>query len=81
MVNSAEKKLIEVLTKVLLLEESEISDELSRDDVEEWDSLAHLMLINELEETFQITINDDDILAIHTIGDLKKVLKKLGVNI
>jgi len=81
MVNSAEKKLIEILTKVLLLEESEISDELSRDDVEEWDSLAHLMLINELEETFQITINDDDILAIHTIGDLKKVLKKLGVNI
>ena len=81
MVNSAEKKLIEILTKVLLLEESEISDELSRDDVEEWDSLAHLMLINELEETFQITINDDDILAIRTIGDLKKVLKKLGVNI
>jgi len=81
MVNSAEKKLIEILTKVLLLEESKISDELSRDDVEEWDSLAHLMLINELEETFQITINDDDILAIHTIGDLKKVLKKLGVNI
>jgi len=81
MVNSAEKKLIEILTKVLLLEESEISDDLSRDDVEEWDSLAHLMLINELEETFQITINDDDILAIHTIGDLKKVLKKLGVNI
>ena len=81
MVNSAEKKLIEILTKILLLEESEISDELSRDDVEEWDSLAHLMLINELEETFQITINDDDILAIHTIGDLKKVLKKLGVNI
>ena len=81
MVNSAEKKLIEILTKVLLLEESEISDELSRDDVEEWDSLAHLMLINELEETFQITINDDDILAIHTIGDLKKILKKLGVNI
>ena len=81
MVNSAEKKLIEILTKVLLLEESEISDELSRDDVEEWDSLAHLMLINELEETFKVTINDDDILAIHTIGDLKKVLKKLGVNI
>ena len=81
MVNSAEKKLNEILTKVLLLEESEISDDLSRDDVEEWDSLAHLMLINELEETFQITINDDDILAIHTIGDLKKILKKLGVNI
>jgi len=81
MTNSAEKKLIDILTKVLLLEESEINDELSRDDVEEWDSLAHLMLINEVEETFQITINDDDILAINTIGDLKRVLKKMGVNI
>ena len=81
MTNSAEKKLIDILTKVLLLEESEINDDLSRDDIEEWDSLAHLMLINEVEETFQITINDDDILAIHTIGDLKRVLKKMGVNI
>lgn len=72
---------MEILTKVLLLDESEVNDELSRDEVEEWDSLAHLMLINEVESTFQVTLSDEDIMSIRTIRDLKRALKKLGVNI
>jgi len=81
MTSSAEKRLREILAKVLLLDDSEINDELSRDDVEEWDSLAHLMLINEVESAFQVTFGDEDILSIRTVGDLKRVLKRLGVNI
>jgi len=81
MPSSTEKKLREILSKVLLLGEAEINDELSRDDIEEWDSLAHLMLINEIESAFQVTLTDDDVMTIRTIGDLKKTLKKLGVNI
>ena len=81
MTSSAEKRLREILAKVLLLDDSEINDELSRDDVEEWDSLAHLMLINEVESAFQVTFGDEDIISIRTVGDLKRVLKRLGVNI
>ena len=81
MTSSAEKRLREILAKVLLLDDSEINDELSRDDVEEWDSLAHLMLINEVESAFQVTFGDEDILSVHTVGDLKRVLKRLGVNV
>jgi len=81
MTSSAEKRLREILAKVLLLDDSEINDELSRDEVEEWDSLAHLMLINEVESAFQVTFGDEDILSIRTVGDLKRVLKRLGVNI
>ncbi|RJS89957.1 acyl carrier protein [Candidatus Bathyarchaeota archaeon] len=81
MTSSAERRLREILAKVLLLDDSEINDELSRDDVEEWDSLAHLMLINEVESAFQVTFGDEDILSIRTVGDLKRVLKRLGVNI
>ena len=81
MTSSAERRLREILAKVLLLDDSEINDEFSRDDVEEWDSLAHLMLINEVESAFQVTFGDEDILSIRTVGDLKRVLKRLGVNI
>ena len=72
MTSSAEKRLREILAKVLLLDNSEINDELSRDEVEEWDSLAHLMLINEVESAFQVTFGDEDIISIRTVGDLKK---------
>ena len=81
MINPTEEKLRKILAKVLLLEESEVSDNLSRKDIEAWDSLAHLMLISEVESAFQVMISDDDIIAINKVDDLKKILIKLGVDI
>ena len=81
MINPTEEKLRKILAKVLLLEESEVSDNLSRKDIEAWDSLAHLMLISEVESAFQVMISDDDIVAINKVDDLKKILIKLGVDI
>lgn len=81
MTKNSEERLREILTKILLIEESKVNDELSRRDLESWDSLAHLMLINEVENYFNITLSDDDIIAINTVGDLKRILRKNGVNI
>jgi len=76
-----EKKLKEIVSKVLLLEETEINDDISRKDVESWDSLAHLMLINEVESAFGVFLSDEDTVEINTIGDLKRKLRKLGIKI
>lgn len=81
MVSLAENKLRNTIGKVLLLHEAEVTDDLAREAVEAWDSLAHLMLISEVESTFQVTFSDDDILEIKTVGDVKKMLRKYGVNI
>jgi len=78
---SCQEKLREIVAKVLLLQKSEVNDEISRKDAEAWDSLAHLMLINEIEATFEVSFSDDDIVKIDTIGDLKDKLRKLGVEI
>ena len=78
---SSEKKLREIVGKVLLLQESEVNDDISRKDAEAWDSLAHLMLINEIEATFDVSFSDDDIVEINSINDLKGKLRKLGVEI
>lgn len=81
MTRLADSRLRSTLAKVLLLDEAEITDELARKGTEAWDSLGHLMLISEVESTFQVTLSDDDILAISTVGDLKKMLRKYGVDI
>jgi len=80
-VSLAENKLRNTIGKVLLLDEAEVTDDLAREAVEAWDSLAHLMLISEVESAFQVTFSDDDILEIKTVGDVKKMLRKYGVDI
>jgi acyl carrier protein len=81
MSNITDKKLKEILAKVLLIDESKISDDMSRKTVKEWDSMAHLMLISEIESAFEVTMDDDDIMEIQTVADIKKTLQKLGINI
>lgn len=77
----ADTKLKEILAKVLLIDQSQISDDTSRKSAKEWDSMAHLMIVSEIEVGFEVTLNDDDILEIQTVSDVKKALKKLGVPI
>jgi acyl carrier protein len=81
MSNSTNKKLNKILAKVLLIDETKISDELSRKTVKEWDSMAHLMLVSELESAYDVNMEDDDIMEIQTVADIKKTLRKLGINI
>ncbi len=78
---SDENKLKNILAKVLLIDKSKISDGMSRKSVEEWDSMAHLMLMSEIESAFEVAMSDDDIMEIQTVGDIKKTLKKLGITI
>lgn len=59
----------------------DINDEMGPDEIEDWDSLAHVELVSGLEENFGITLNVTDISRMYTIGDVKKILKKYGVEI
>ncbi len=79
MASSMDEKLKDILAKVLLIDESKISDGMSRKSVKEWDSMAHLMLVSEIESAFEVTMDDDDIMEIQTVGDIKKTLKKVGI--
>lgn len=81
MSHSNEKRLKGIFAKVFLIDEYEINDKLSKKDVEDWDSMGHLMLINEVESTFGVFIDDEDVKKIKTVGDIKEVLRKLGMAI
>jgi len=76
-----EEKLKEIVAKVLLVDKANINDQTSRKDLEEWDSMAHLMLVSDIESAFEVMMSDDDITGIKTVGDIKKILRKLGVAI
>ena len=71
-----EDRLLEILSKVLLLEKHEICDELRRKDFEPWDSMAHFIIVSELENEFEIFFEDEVVVDIWSVGDLKALLTK-----
>ncbi len=68
-----------VLSKILNIPESEITDQTSPDNTENWDSFNGLLMVSELENTFNVNFTMDEIVAVKCVGDIKYYLKKHGV--
>lgn len=60
---------------------AELKDDMGPDEIENWDSLAHVELVSGFEDNFGISIDVIDISRMYTIGDIKKILKKYGIEI
>jgi acyl carrier protein len=71
-----EDRLLDIVAQILLLDRSEVKDTLRRKDYEPWDSMAHLILISEIENEFGIFFDDEEIIEIWTVGDLKTALEE-----
>jgi acyl carrier protein len=72
--NDFENKLLDILSKVLLLDTDKITDDIRRKDFEPWDSMAHLVIVSEIENEFEIFFEDEEVIELWTVGDIKKVL-------
>ena len=68
-----------IVSTVLGVEESAINDLLSPDNTESWDSFNSLMLVSEIERSYQLSFTMDEIKSTKTFKDIKDVLKKHGV--
>ena len=70
------EKIIALIEEVLGLPEGIITPETTMDEVEEWDSLAHVMLIGMLEERLSVSIPLDEAVEITSV---KEILEFVGV--
>ena len=79
---SNSEKLNKVLCDTFDIKKVEdISDDMGPDEIEGWDSLGHVELVTNLEEVFDIALDVVDISRMYTIGDIKKIVGKYGVEI
>jgi acyl carrier protein len=67
-------KLETVFSEVFALPESSINDGLALRDIPQWDSMAHMVLIIRIEETWSIQFTGDEIADIKTIGDARQLI-------
>lgn len=49
------------------------------DDVERWDSLQHIALIQKLETMFGLKLSMDEMMEIRSVADIENVLRRHGV--
>ncbi|MDR1808333.1 MAG: acyl carrier protein [Propionibacteriaceae bacterium] len=74
-----EEKYVNAFVEGLDIEPEEVTDDLEYGSRIEWDSVAHLQLINEFEEAFGISIETDDVIAIMSVAKGRVILAKYGV--
>lgn len=67
------EKIWSILEQVLKIK---VDDETSQYNCSEWDSLHHLMLIIELENEFNLSLEPEDISIIKSVGDIEKILNE-----
>lgn len=73
------EKLQEIFREVFEDDEIVLSGELTADDIEDWDSLTHIQLIEEIEESFKIEFTLQEITGLNNVGEfLSLVERKLG---
>lgn len=75
------KTLEQILAEVLQIPASEISDELAMKDLDVWDSLKHMELISSLEQQLNLQLSFDEIVAMRSVGDIKRTLSARGVEV
>ncbi len=54
----------------------EVTDETSAADIEEWDSLAHLSIIHEVETAFHIRFTIGEIQEFKNVGEMADSIEK-----
>ena len=75
-----EQRLSELMAELFKMQKEDISDSLTMKDLVVWDSLKHMELIVSIEQTFGIELTFDEILAMITVNEIKRVLKEKGLN-
>lgn len=73
------KKYNEIFTRVLGVPESILDEQFTMDSVLQWDSVAHIALISELEDTFDILFDSEEVLHYESYENGKTILAKYGV--
>lgn len=69
------EELQEIFREVFFDDTIELFDEMTSDDVEDWDSLSHISLISEIEKHFNIEFTTDEIMHTKNVGEFIKIIE------
>lgn len=71
-------RMLRTVSLVMEVPLEKLNKESSPDNVENWDSLKHMNLILALEEEFDVTFSDEEIVELLSVEIIVEVLKEKG---
>tara|TARA_B100001105_G_scaffold253900_1_gene248469 strand:- start:979 stop:1218 length:240 start_codon:yes stop_codon:yes gene_type:complete len=70
-----------IVAKVFSIPESQVNDQSSPENIDSWDSFNGLILVDELENHFNIKFLISEIIDVKTVSDIKRHLKNHNVTL
>jgi acyl carrier protein len=53
-----------------------VNDATSAEDIDAWDSLAHINLMFSLEDEFSVKFRDEEFASVKNVGEIKRLLQE-----
>ena len=75
------ENIYKIVAKVFSVPISEINDESSPETIESWDSFNGLILVDEIESSFNVKFSVSEMIDIKNVKDIKKHLKNHGIDL
>ena len=72
-------QLEQIFSDALGIELEQVSDALSYQGIPQWDSVAHMGLIAQLEDHYGVLLDTDDIIDMSSVAKAREILVKYGV--
>lgn len=69
----------QVFANALGIELATVNDALAYNSIPQWDSVAHMGLIAQLEDAYGMLLDTDDIIDMSSVGKAREILAKYGV--
>jgi acyl carrier protein len=70
-----------IFTEVFGATAEQLGDNYSKENISEWDSVHQLNIISLMEETFDLMLDPEDIMACNSYNAGKEILKKNGIEL
>ncbi|WP_026375626.1 acyl carrier protein [Aestuariibacter salexigens] len=71
--------LTDAFCTALGIDAGQVTDELTYNTIPQWDSTAHMLLIAELENRFNVMLDTDDIIDMSSVAKAREILANYDI--
>jgi len=75
------QKLIDCFVQVFAIDADQVVPGLAYQSIPQWDSVAHMALVAEIEGQFNVTLDTDDIIGMSDVAKAVEILRKHGAEL
>ena len=73
--SDVDDRITRIIASILLIEPSELTEKMARNEYETWDSMTHLTIVSQLELEFGIFFTDDEVVNMVTVADIRQTIR------